>query len=400
MTAIAPTGRTEWRWLPFVAGSFGFFVIMAGATMPVPLFPIYAETYGFSPLIITLIFAVYCAGVIGALLGFGPWSDQIGRKPLLLAGLAVAALAAVTFAVSDGLALILAARVLQGLSVGLFTATATVAVNEMAPEGRARAGELGATVANLGGLGAGSIIAGVLITALPAPLVSPYLVHLGFVAMAIALLMAVPEPGTPREDPHLHAQGLRVPREVRGLFVPAAISAFAGFMICGFLGAVGPGYLGEVFDRGGQHILIGFLPGAIFLTACLGNVLEVYLPGDRVLTIGVGVLTLGVAAITAALAIESLPALIAAVLFAGFGQGISFKGGLTRLGAEAPADEASAVTASYFVVGYTALAIPTLSIGVAQGPLGLVPSALGYGVIATVLSGAAFVQLIRLNSKG
>ena len=61
---------------------------MIGTTMPTPLYPIYREAFGFSQLMITIIFAAYAFGVIAALVITGRWSDQLGRRPLLFAAIA------------------------------------------------------------------------------------------------------------------------------------------------------------------------------------------------------------------------------------------------------------------------------------------------------------------------
>ena len=380
---------------PLFAGAYAFFVVMAGATVPTPLYPIYAQTYGFSAFLITVIFAVYSVGVIGALLTTGPWSDEVGRKPLLFGGLVAAALALVTFTLAQGLWLLLLARFLQGVSVGVFAAAATVAVSEMGPEDRPHLNAILSTVANMGGLGAGSVIGALVLVALPAPLVAPYLVHLALVAVGFGLLWTVPEPNPPADEPSLRMQGLALPEEVRSVMVPAAISAFAGFMVCGFLGAVAPSFLGKVLGYDGRHLLIGVAAGLIFLTSCLSQIAEEWLPDRHVLPLGMALLTLGIAAITAAIWAESLWAFLATVAFTGLGHGLAFKGGLKAVSDAAPDDQVSAVTASYFTVAYVAISIPVLIIGALEQPVGLHLMATLYGAVSAVLSGIAFLLILR-----
>jgi MFS family permease len=133
--------------------AFALAVAMLGTTLPTPLYDLYRQRFGFSELMITVIFATYAAGVIASLLLFGRLSDQIGRRRMLLPGLALAALSAVAFLIADGLALLIVGRVLSGLSAGIFTGTATATLVDLAaPERRARA-TLVATIANMGGLG-------------------------------------------------------------------------------------------------------------------------------------------------------------------------------------------------------------------------------------------------------
>ncbi len=380
---------------PFLAGLFAFATVMLGATVPTPLYPIYAAEHGYSQLMITVIFAAYSAGVIGALLLTGPWSDQVGRRPLLIGGLALSGLSSLAFLAAGGLPLILVGRILSGLSVGIYTSTATVAIGEMAPPGRDRAGTLGATAANMGGLGLGPIFGAAVILALPLPLRLPFAAHLALVGAALALLWRVPEPGRKATHPRLRPQGLAVPAEVRGVFVPAAICAFSGFMICGFLTSVTPAYLGRVLGLEGRHLLIGTVTGLVFLMSCLGQSVEDRLPRRGRLPIGMALLLAGLVAITGALWWERLGALVAAIVVAGIGHGIAFRGGLASVAAASPADRASAVVATYFVVAYVAISIPVVTVGLLTGPVGLLPAGIGFAAVASALCALSLALILR-----
>ena len=146
----------------FVCVAFAFAVAMLGTTLPTPLYPIYREEFDFSNLTITVIFALYAAGVIAALLLFGNLSDAIGRRRALLPGLALSAASAVVFLLADGLPLLFTGRILSGLSAGIFTGTATATLVDLAPAGETQRATLVATVVNIGGLGLGPLLAGVL----------------------------------------------------------------------------------------------------------------------------------------------------------------------------------------------------------------------------------------------
>src|SRR5436305_932765 len=65
--------------------------LFASAT-PSPIYALYQERWHFSTPVLTLVYAVYCFGVLAALLLVGRISDDVGRRPVLaasLAGLAV-----------------------------------------------------------------------------------------------------------------------------------------------------------------------------------------------------------------------------------------------------------------------------------------------------------------------
>jgi Major Facilitator Superfamily/Molybdopterin oxidoreductase len=112
---------------------YAFAVVMAGTTLPTPMYALYATTMSFTVLTTTVIYGMYAGGVLAALVVFGRWSDAIGRRPILLGGVVLAIASDATFLTADTVPGLVAARVLSGLSVGLFTGTATAAVIEVAP---------------------------------------------------------------------------------------------------------------------------------------------------------------------------------------------------------------------------------------------------------------------------
>src|SRR3954467_1786576 len=61
-------------------------VLMGGANLATPLYAVYAERFGFSSLVLTLIFATYAVVLVPALVLFGRLSDRFGRRPLALSG--------------------------------------------------------------------------------------------------------------------------------------------------------------------------------------------------------------------------------------------------------------------------------------------------------------------------
>ncbi|WP_338890856.1 MFS transporter [Rhodococcus sovatensis] len=170
----------------FVGVAYAFVVVMMGTTMPAPEYALYEADFGFSEFVITVIFAVYALGVLGALLAFGRWSDAVGRRPMLLAAITVGVLSAAVFVFADSLAALLLGRVLSGISAGIFVGTATVTLLEIAPGRWRNRAPAVATAANIGGLGLGPLMAGFLVQYLPDPTRVTYIVHACLLAVQLS----------------------------------------------------------------------------------------------------------------------------------------------------------------------------------------------------------------------
>ena len=397
----APRRAVVGRRLAFVLVAYAFAVTMLGTTLPTPLYPIYRAEMGFSELIVTVIFAVYAAGVIAALVLAGGWSDRLGRRRMLLAGIAFSAASAVAFLIGGSLlslAALLIGRVLSGLSAGIFTGTATVAVVELAPPDRRSRAALVATAANIGGLGLGPVLAGMLAQYVTLPLLLPFVVHLGLLVVATAGVFVAPETvevdnGMPLRQ-RLRPQRLQVPAEVREVFVPAAIAGFAGFMVSGLFTAVAPAFLAQILGLK-NHALAGLVVFTFFAASIVGQLALGRVSRPRALPIGCVMLILGVGLVGAGIGTASLILLLGGAVVAGFGQGLSFRAGLASVTDYSPSDRRGEVTSTLFTVLYVAISIPVIGIGVAGQFFGLVTAGLAFAAIVAVLSGISLAILLK-----
>jgi MFS family permease len=229
----------------FWAVAFAFLAVMALGTVPSPLYGVYRARDHFSLFMVTVAFAVYAVGVIGALLLAGHLSDLYGRRRLLLPSLGIAIVSAVVFLAWKSLPGLLLARLITGISIGIVASTGTAYLAELHAAGRPRAAagraQLTASAVNIGGLAVGAVVAGVLAQWVTHPLTVPYLVFLAALVLGligVALGPETREASKPR--PHYRAQPLSVPHAERSRYFAAALSTFMAFTANGlFAGLAG-----------------------------------------------------------------------------------------------------------------------------------------------------------------
>jgi predicted MFS family arabinose efflux permease len=373
---------------------------MLGTTVPTPLYPDYQARLGFGPLTVTIVFATYAVGVLVALLAFGRASDTIGRRPTLLGGLGAAALSGLVFLlaapVTDhglGLTLLIIGRFLSGISAGIFTGSATATLADYAGSEHKTRASLVAAVANIGGLGLGPLVAGALAKQVPHPLVVPYAVHLGLVAVAAALLAVVPETVRIDGPRRLTVQRLEVPDQLRAIFIQAGTAGFAGFAVLGFFTAVTPATLAVL----GHHdpLVTGAVVFVVFAASALGQVASLPMPVRSALLTGTAVLIVGVGGVGAGIGLKALWLLVAGGAVAGLGQGLSFRSALGSVTGASPSDRRASVSSSFFALCYVGISLPVVGIGAASAAYGLVRTAEVFAGIVAVLALAAFTSLAR-----
>jgi MFS family permease len=369
--------------------AIAFTTAMAFTTVPTPLWSLYAQRDAFSSLTVTIVFAAYALAVALSLFVFGHLSDWHGRRRVLLPALTLEILAAMVFLVWPSLPGLLLARVLSGLGVGAVTATATAWLSELGG-GQARRAQIVATGANLGGLGLGALISGVLAQWAGRALVVPFLVFLVALVLAWVGILAAPE--TRRrasERPRYRPQRISVPARSRGRFLAAALGAGITFSVFGLLTSLAPDFLaGTLHQR--SHALAGAVPFTAFATAALAQTLTASRTTQQLLVAAIPALIAGLGLLTIAvwLPSPSFGVFLAGDLVVGAGCGLMFKGAIATVAEiSAPEHHAEALS-GLFLAAYLGLAGPVIGLGaltqVASTPVSLLVFAglLGLGILA------------------
>lgn len=370
---------------------------LAASATPSPLYGVYQQDWHFSTITLTLVYAVYCVGVLGALLAAGSISDDVGRRPVIVTALTGLVVSTIVFALAESVAWLFVARALQGISTGVALGAAGAALIDLHPASDPRRVGLVNGTVSAAGMGFGSIVSAALVQYGPAPKVIPFVV-LGilFAAALIGTLM-LPEPIGNRSRPMLALQVPHIPTQIRGAFTLSALAVLASWSIGGIYLSLGPRLASEMLHTqnhlaGGIAILALTLPGVF--TQLLWHEVDPH----RLASVGAAVLGLGMALIVISLSTGSAVFFVAASALTGAGWGVAFLGALRSLTAVIPPQHRAEVMSAFYVVAYTSLAIPAIVAGVVVTHISIDGTFRIFGSLVVVLAAIVSVMAARVRT--
>ncbi len=353
----------------FCVVAFAFAAAMAFTTLPTPLWSLYAQRDHFSSFTITLVFAAYAVAVAVSLFLAGHLSDWYGRRRVVAPALALNVLAAIGFVAWPQLPGLLLARVLSGLGIGAVTATATAWLTDLdaalRPEAGHRRAQIFATAANLGGLGLGGLLAGLLAQWAGDALTLPFLILAGVLLVALVGLAMAPETrSVPTPRPRYRPQRVSVPPRSRGRFFASAAGAAIAFSIFGLVTSLAPSFLAGTLHQP-SHALAGAVSFAMFAAAALAQTLTGARPARQLLGAAIPSLLAGAGLLTLAvwLPAPSLAVFLAGDLVAGAGAGLMFKGAIATVSEISEPEHRAEALAGLFLAAYLGLAGPVIGLG-------------------------------------
>jgi DHA1 family tetracycline resistance protein-like MFS transporter len=118
---------------------FAVFVNIAGFSLILPLLPFYGPLFGAGAFEVAVLFAAYSLGNVFGEIFWGRQSDRWGRRAVLVATTAGAALTYIAFAYAPGLWLAVAIRVVNGFFGGTLSVAQGFIADSSPPEKRAKA---------------------------------------------------------------------------------------------------------------------------------------------------------------------------------------------------------------------------------------------------------------------
>ncbi|MFI6255994.1 MFS transporter [Micromonospora zamorensis] len=374
--------------------AFAFWITLVGTTVPTPLYPLYEMQFGFSSLTVTVVYALYALGVVVGLLVFGRLSDQIGRRPVILAALLLSVAADAVFLFAVDLAMIIVGRILAGLSAALIIGAATAALAELIDRRHPKRAATVSIFANLGGLATGTLLAGIVSDVAPDPLRLPWVIVLILAVLAIIALRGVPETVRERSPVTLRVQRLHVPAAIRGAFVRSAITAGAGFAALGVLTSVTGLFLGMVLHET-SHTLAALVVFVAFAGAAFGQLLTRVLSSRAALASACVGLIVGAGLLAFSMWMALLATLLVSAALIGVASGVAVGDGIATITMKTEPQHQAEAVSTFFAILFAMLGVPAVGVGLLIQTIGLRPAGEVFSAVVAVLAVVVLLSLLR-----
>ncbi|MBV7550225.1 MFS transporter [Pseudomonas sp. PDM26] len=332
------------------------FILSNAAT---PLYSFWQQSLGFASGVLTVIFACYIIGLLLTLTVAGQLSDHYGRKALLLPCMGLAIIAAILFDQAHSIGVLMLARFLTGISVGLVVSGGMANVVEHAQPHRKHFASLMASVAMVAGAGTGPLLAGVVAQYLPNPIHTVFRVEIAILCVALLALLNQKNQklGGGTFKPRLPT----VAKENLGIVLLGIAFFGPGITSTSFILSLGPKLI-ATFLGVNSPLVTGCMAFSMFLVAVGVQFAAKRYSSRTVFSLsGIGTV-FSMIFVWIALETGSAPWLIVSSLLAGAGQGLGQLGGLTLIADRVPAQRRAEANAVFNMGGYVpAGAIPVLT---------------------------------------
>ena len=360
-------------------------LFLAAASVPTPLYRLYQREWGFSPLMLTVIFAVYALALLAALLIFGSLSDRAGRRPVILAALTLEGVALVLFLTARGIEWLVFARLIQGFATGLATTSLGAAMLDIDRQG----GALTNALATIAGTAFGAVGSGLLAQYAPAPLRLGYVLLFALVVVQAIRTAHAPETITTRSLQRWSFKPrVAVPARARVAFLAMTPINVALWALSGFYLALMPSLLVTITDPAAAW-LGGLAVAALMAGAATAILVLRRYSASSALILGAGALVAGLLGVLAGANVASPSLLLASSALAGIGFGAAYLGALGSIAPLAEPHERGALMAAFYIEGYLSHALPAVGAGYLAQEIGLLAAANVFGAALILLACAA-----------
>jgi MFS family permease len=385
--------------------ALAFLIVMAFATLPSPLYGLYRTRDHLSALVITVVFAIFAGGAIITLLAEPFIGARVGRRGAMLGGVATMMVAAAVLAAWKDLPGLLIGRLLTGVAIGLAAGVAIPYLIELRARTHPNASvvyarNIGVAV-NVGALGVGPLVAGILAEWAPQPLTLPYLLFVALGAVALTGVAAAPETGASVPQAATDNRPAGPLRKAR-LPVPAAAATIAAFAASGLFAGLSGLFLATTLHHP-SHALSGATLFVVFSAGVASQLATNRLQASRVLVLGMLSMVVGLVLLVVAVQLPapSLALFLIGGALIGAGAGAVYKG-TTGLVLEATEPENRVAMTSQLVIAvFVGLSVPVIGAGVALNLGASAPdTVLGFAILVALgVSGSGWALLGRRPAR-
>ena len=367
---------------------------------PTPLYVDWQRELGFSSGMLTVIFAAYMVGLLLTLTVAGQLADRFGRKSVLIPGLVLALVACSLFGVASSVLVLVIARFLTGVAVGVIVSAGMAAVVDLGGPARRRQASLAASVAMVFGAGLGPLLSGLFAQGMATP--APMIFAVEFVLLATALAIAIflplrRPPASPSADGAEARFRLHLPsvpkRNQRHLAYGIAVFA-PGITATSFVLSLGPSLLSNLLNVS-SPLVAGGMACAMFLAATGVQFTVSRVPARSILLLGSGATLAAMASLIIAVNVALSAILILSALLAGIGQGLGQLGGLALIGTHVPGSHRAEANAVLNIGGYIPAGLPSVATGYLINGIGLSAGATLFAVVLAVAAIAGGILVRR-----
>lgn len=381
----------------FWAAAFVLALALWSSGAPSVLYPLYAQQWHLSPVVVTSIFATYQVALVIALPLFGNLSDVFGRRLVMIGGVSLIAASAVVFAVAPNVGFLFAGRVLQGLGAGLAMGAATASLVENNTHASPRFASSTATVSTAIGLTAALALSGLLAEFVALPLVWSYVVLMVLAVVNIWLLWLSPD-DRPVDARPWRPQTPHVPAGIRLGFAASTLSVALAYCVGAIFLSLGAHMIREFADTD-NSALIGVILACSSATIGVTGLLLARISAQASVLAGAIVTLVSLVLMAAASMFGSLPLFFGWCLVGGVAYALAFSGGLGLINRLAPSQHRGASLSLLYLIAYALQAGTAVGVGAIATGQTLADAVL---VAAIVVGGmcVAVVVLIAVSLRG
>jgi MFS family permease len=380
---------------------------LGSSAAPSVLYPLYAEAWNLTPVAISSVFGMYPLGLLVVLLLVGAISDVVGRRRVMLAGMAMLAFSAVILAVASDVGWLFVGRFLQGLAIGLSLSAATASLVENNPTTRQQLPGTISVAATGVGLAMGTILPGLLAEYAPWPLSLTHILFFLLTSLVFVAVLLTPEShAPPRSGLNMRARArtaaIALPRGFGLAFAASTLCVSAGYAMGAVFLALGAQMARELTHTS-DSLIIGSLLALSSVATAIGAAFSSRVTTMKSVLLGGTLIVIAIGCMALMATFGSVGWFIAWCLIGGFGFTFLLSGGFGLLNRTAPAESRGGAISLLYVFAYAAQAIFALAAGAIATSVGLERAVI---VVAPVLAAAIMASILltfiqtRQNRRG